>query len=117
MHTDGLPLHDQPNSTVHVAEQPSPLALPPSSQPSPASSTPLPQQFTGAHKPGAQPFALQMLLAHDELPTPPGALASLAFLFSILHSVLHPSFFATLPSSQPSPASSLPLPQVFAGSH
>src|SRR5262249_51203981 len=105
-------------STRQLELQPSPLVVLPSSQPSPASSLPLPQVLAGSHRPGAGfPTASQTPLEQEALPVRPAALALQGLAFSMRQVELQPSPLLVLPSSQPSPASSLPLPHVLAASH
>ena len=106
------PLHALPFSIRQVALQPSPFAVPPSSQPSPASRTPLPQVASGSHTPGAPLVVSHRVLAHDAPPVRPGAVARQLVPFSIVHRALQPSPAVVLPSSQPSAASTMPLPHV-----
>ena len=89
--TEGSPLHDQPDSSWQLASQPSPGAVPPSSQVSPGSITSFPQT-TGAQVEG-KPVQAQS--------------------FSIVQVCEQPSPASRLPSSQVSVAASwTPLPQL-----
>ena len=89
----------------------------PSSQPSPASRTPLPQTSAALQMPGAPLALLQIALAQLLLPTVPATSALHALPVSILQAASQASPTSRFASSQPSPASSTPLPQVRCGSH
>src|SRR6185503_9950403 len=112
---EALALQVPPSSILQLPLQPSPAVRLPSSQPSPASSLPLPHVLAGSHLPGAVlPVASQTLLAHEALPVAPAGLALHAPPLSTWQLPLQPSPALVLPSSQPSPASTRPLPHVFA---
>jgi hypothetical protein len=106
-----------PVSTRQAALQPPPALVPPSSQPSPLSSAPLPQVLAASHTPAPPPLVSHTPLAHEALPVAPGAVALQALPVSMKHVALQPLPLVVPPSSQPSPASRAPLPQVLAASH
>src|SRR6185312_13061313 len=114
-------LHALPLTILQLPSQVAP-AMPlvaPSSQPSPASRTPLPQAFVAAQTPGAPPVVLHRPLSHEALPVEPGAVALHALPLTILQlaSQLAPGMPLVMPSSQPSPASRTPLPQLLVATH
>src|SRR5438876_1188589 len=86
---DGSPVHIQPGSTPQAAEQPSPSAVPPSSQASAPARMPSPQVVVQTD---GSPLQLK-----------PG---------STMQTPEQPSPFARLPSSQSFVASTTPLPQL-----